>query len=668
MKRLERSIKRAKRERVKRTERKLRTTAHKAAVRKQQRKVVKREEVQQRGPLKITEAMLAWSRRPRDPKKLLNGEIHPFVKANHPKSVFPAGWDTMAKDEQIDESLMWAQSAVPSMWEEGLAFLGYPYLSEVAQRAEYRRISEIIATEMTRKWIRFKAKSTEDDKSEKISQLEDEMERLKVRDVFREATELDGFFGRGHIYIDTGDTDNAPELKTTLGDGSGDISKAKVTKGSIKQFKKVEPVWCYPAHYNSNDPLKEDWYKATSWLVMGKELHASRLLTFIGREVPDLLKPAYSFGGLSLSQMMKPYIDNWLRTRQSVSDLIHSFSVFVLSTDFQSLLQEGSDELFKRIDLFNNLRDNRGVMVINKDTEDFKNVSATIGSLDHLQAQSQEQICSVSGIPLVKFTGISPSGLNASSEGEIRAFYDWILAFQKKLYTKNLTKIVHFVMLNIWGEVDEDIVWDYVPLWSLDDKAEADKRKTEMDTDVEAINAGILSPEESRKRIAADPNTPYQGLDVEDIPVPPEGEEGGEGGEGELGEGEPGEGEASEGDPMFGLGKNQATKPARPDAARAHDELHELMSDLRSARDSLMASASRVAMDQGVREPPVFNITMPPISLTIAQDGSSAGSKEVKLVKQPDGSLIGMVTEPPRKFKLEKKDGAVVTTELGTDA
>ncbi|WP_198327721.1 hypothetical protein [Mesorhizobium sp. WSM1497] len=34
------------------------------------------------------------------------------------------------------------------------------------------------------------------------------------------------------------------------------------------------------------------------------------------------MKPTYSFGGLSLSQMVKPYVDNWLETRQSVNDII----------------------------------------------------------------------------------------------------------------------------------------------------------------------------------------------------------------------------------------------------------------------------------------------------------------------------------------------------------
>ena len=43
---------------------------------------------------------------------------------------------------------------------------------------------------------------------------------------------------------------------------------------------------------------------------MANEVHASRLMTTIPFPVSDLLKPAYSFGGLSLIQMGKPYVDN----------------------------------------------------------------------------------------------------------------------------------------------------------------------------------------------------------------------------------------------------------------------------------------------------------------------------------------------------------------------
>jgi hypothetical protein len=57
---------------------------------------------------------------------------------------------------------------IGSFWTEGITFLGYAYLAELAQRPEYRMISETIATEMTRKWIEFTSTGAEgDDKADK---------------------------------------------------------------------------------------------------------------------------------------------------------------------------------------------------------------------------------------------------------------------------------------------------------------------------------------------------------------------------------------------------------------------------------------------------------------------------------------------------------------------
>jgi hypothetical protein len=41
------------------------------------------------------------------------------------------------------------------------------------------------------------------------------------------------------------------------------------------------------------------------------------------------------------------------------------------------------------------------LFVLDKDTEEFFNVSAPLGTLDALQAATQEHMCSVSGIPVV---------------------------------------------------------------------------------------------------------------------------------------------------------------------------------------------------------------------------------------------------------------------------
>lgn len=450
---------------------------------------------------------------------VFDAQIEHFKPALHPPEATPDKSRQMA----MDSSGVWAAEVLDSVASEGLLFLGYPYLSELTQRPEYRVISETIATEMTRKWIEIKSSSKDGGKTEEIKELNKELERLNTRDLFKELAIQDGFFGRSHLFIDLGQDPmdgSSAELKTPIGDGTSDVTKAKIKKGSLRKLKTIEAVWTYPTTYNAINPLRDDWYRPMVWYVMGSEIHASRLLTFIGHPVPDLLKPAYSFGGLSLSQLAKPYVDIWLTTRQSVGSLIHSFSVMVLKTDLEAILQDAGNinNLMERVNAFNLLRDNQGTFVINNESEDFANVSASLAGLHELQAQSQEHMMSVARIPAVKFTGISPSGLNASSEGEIRAFYDTIAANQEAFFRPHLTTVFRMAQLNIWGKVDDDLTFEFVPLWALTEKEQAELRHQEAQTDQIYVDMGGLAPQEIRERLASDPGSPYDGIDVDDMP------------------------------------------------------------------------------------------------------------------------------------------------------
>ncbi|WP_160356985.1 DUF1073 domain-containing protein [Bordetella sp. 02P26C-1] len=396
----------------------------------------------------------------------------------------------------------------------GVGFIGYPELSALAQRPEYRKMSEVIAKEMTRKWIVLES-TGDDDKSDKINAIEAEMRRLRLRRVFREAAELDGQFGRAQVYIEVKKSDGTlastdpAELQAPL-----IRSPAKIGKGALVGFKVIEPVWTSPNDYNTDNPMSAHFYRPTSWFVLGKLVNHSRLLNFVGRQVPDLLKPAYNFGGLSLTQMALPYVENWLRTRQSVSDLIAGFSVPVLKTNLTSILggDDGSD-VFQRLELFNRMRNNRGAWAIDNDTEEFNFENVPLSGLDALQAQSQEQMASVSGIPLVKLLGITPAGLNANSDGEIRVFYDYIESLQEDVFRDNLQTCLEVIQLSLYGEIDPDISFSFAPLYQLSDLERAQVRKTDADTDAVYVGANVLSPDEVRGRLVNDPGNNYHSLE-----------------------------------------------------------------------------------------------------------------------------------------------------------
>jgi len=459
-------------------------------------------------PIKITDSALASI-------GVFGEKINAFTFPTALPGVLPAGHTGMANDAAL--STAYNALSMNSVFNEGIMAFSYAYLSELTQRAEYRRPTEIIAKEMTRKWLRLQSTGDED-KTDKIKKIEAEMTRLKAQEVFRKAAELDGYFGRAHIYMDLGyDVDEDQELKLPI-----TLSPAKIKQGSLKSLRIVEPIWTYPNDYNSTNPLNPTFYKPQSWFVMGKQIHASRLLTIVGRPMPDILKPAYQFGGLSLSQMLKPYVDNWLQTRQAVSDLIHSFSISVLKLNMgQTINTEGMENLRRRIQMFVAHRDNRGLMVVDKDTEELDNISTPLTSLPDLQAQSQEHMSSVTGIPLSILFGITPTGLNADNDGEIRTFFQWVEDQQVCSFSDQVEYLLKVVQLSLFGAIDDQITFVWEPLWSLDEKELAEVEKIEAETDAILLQEGVISPEEVRTRLSAKEDSAYHGLKPEEVPEPP---------------------------------------------------------------------------------------------------------------------------------------------------
>lgn len=450
--------------------------------------------------------------------------LDPWCLPDYPPGVLPEGVSArdLAQDGYGNPStplLIGGWSGLyASLWAEGIGFMGYPYLAELTQRPEYRRPCEVYAEEMTRKWLRITA-TGKGDRTERINAVEAAFKRFRVRRVVRDLIKMDGFFGRANLHLNTGNaTRDDPELlRSPLV-----LRPRTFRRGMLRSVKAVDPTWTSPNNYNSGDPLADNFYKPETWFVMGKEIHTSRFVPIVSRPVPDILKPAYNFGGLALTQMMKPYVDNWLKTRQGVSDLIQAFTIWQLETNMAAFMAGGGvPGLAERAEYFAEFKDNFGLMFTDKETEAFQNVSAPLGSLDHLQAQAQEHMAAVSGEPLVKMTGITPSGLNAGNDSEMRVWYDNVNARQVEVLDPVIEMMIKAVQLNEFSDVDEEIVHEWVPLYQLDEAGKAAVRKTNADEAAVWIEAGVIDPEEARTVLREDVESPYAGLEGP-APEPPE--------------------------------------------------------------------------------------------------------------------------------------------------
>lgn len=390
----------------------------------------------------------------------------------------------------------------------GAGFPGFQYLANLDTRAEFRAMSSALSTQLTREWIEFTGQQDDGDATaEKIKAIEAEFKRLNVREVIQAAAAHDCKYGRGQIFINIKNADRSTPLI---------LDPRTIPVGSLDGLSTVEAFWTTPSNYDTLDPASPSFYKPSAWFMLGREVHATRLMTVITNELPDILKPAFNFAGASLYQLAEPYVDNWLRTRQSVSDIINTFSITALGTAMESLLQEGDEggDVITRAELFVANRSNQGLMLFDNERESLTQLNVPLSGLHELQAQSQEHMCSVSHIPAMILTGISPTGLNASSEGEIRAFYDWIAAQQEAHWRWVIEVILKVVQLSLFGEIDETIGFKFVPLYQLTPKEEADVRNVDAQTAVAYIDRGVISPDEERARLARDANSGYHGLDL----------------------------------------------------------------------------------------------------------------------------------------------------------
>lgn len=396
----------------------------------------------------------------------------------------------------------WAGGAI---YHEGLAFMGYPLLAELAQRVEYQNIGKIWAEHVTRKWIELKGPN-----EEKLKALDAELKRLDFRAKANDMVKKDCQFGRCQLFLDCDDYDRPEELATPLPADKRKVNK----KRPLQRIKVIEPMWSYPGPYNSTNPRDPTFYRPQQWYMMGDTIDESRLLTLVGIEMPDMLKPAYAFGGMSMTQAVKPYVDNWLRSRQSASDLLNAFSTMVFKTELDDLLSGGSARTVNdRMNVFNRHRSNRGTFVIGSE-EELTNVAVPLSGVADLVSQAQEQMASAARIPLSILLQVTPTGLNASSEGETRSFYADINAYQEDALRPIVQRVIELAQLSLWDEIDPEITFIFPPLWEMTAKESAEINKLEAETDAAYVNAGIVSNEEARERISQDETNLYHGVDL----------------------------------------------------------------------------------------------------------------------------------------------------------
>ena len=391
-------------------------------------------------------------------------------------------------------------------------FLGYGVLANLSQNSLIRAGVEMRADEMTRRWGEVTRQGNDDMVEEdetKLAEIMQEMDRFKIAELFRSASCLNGYMGGCLLFIDTGADKN--ELVNPL-----ILDSSTFVPGSLKGFRLIEPYLVTPGGYNSVDPMADDFFKPSVWYVQGIPVHTSRLIYFAENKLTSLLKPSYNFFGLPLAEKVLDAVAHYTQNRESAGRLLQKYSVTVLKTNLENVLAGGYDtDLKNRIEYFVRNRSNDGCAAIDKEQEDLVIQTTTLGGVTDIVRQSMEYVAAMFCEPVVKMWGLSPAGFS-SGDLELKNHYDNIKSQQEKQFGEQIQRVINVIQQNLYGEIDEGIVFTFNPLSEEDEKVVAETNKIQADTDVQLIDAGVITPAEARQRLIDDTNSGYNSL-TEDV-------------------------------------------------------------------------------------------------------------------------------------------------------
>lgn len=394
-------------------------------------------------------------------------------------------------------------------------FMGYGVLSALSQNGIVRAGVELRADEMTRRWIEFDYNGEASDE-EAGNEVSEQITRFGLKRLFRDAAQMCGFFGGCLSYIDVGDISDE-DLRLPLGTDSDTIRP-----GTIKGFKLVEPVYISPGRYSCANPIDKDYFVPQSWLVNGREIHASRFLYFAEDKPPTLLLPSYNFFGIPLVQIAMEAVKNFERTSDAAARLLQKFSCTVFATNMDDVMTGGTGEnIRKRIQHFALYRDNDGVEVIDKETEQISESSKPLSGVTEIVRQQMELVAAMFGEPAVKLWGISPGGFNATGESDMQSHYEHIHAVQERIFRDPLEYVIRLLQLNSTGAVDDALTFKFVPLFDESKDIMARRNKTVADTYATLIDRGVISGAEARMALANDPDSGFANIDADAEIEPP---------------------------------------------------------------------------------------------------------------------------------------------------
>ena len=230
-------------------------------------------------------------------------------------------------------------------------------------------------------------------------------------------------------------------------------------------------------------------------------LHHSRVLRFVGRELPRMETVRENYWGASEMEHIHDELLKRSAASANIAQLIFQANITTLKmSDFGDVLGAGTEEQRQSVEyamgVENRFRTSFGIQLLSRD-DSFENHAYSFAGLSEIYEQFMMDMAGAAEIPATKLFGRSPQGMNATGESDLRNYYDMIASLQERQLRPALEKLLPVMAASCWGEVPEDLEFVFEPVMT-NSPAERAELVQKLSSDViQAFQAGLLSREQA---------------------------------------------------------------------------------------------------------------------------------------------------------------------------
>lgn len=298
-----------------------------------------------------------------------------------------------------------------------------------------------------------------------------------------------------------------------------------VKPGSYKGISQVDPYWMTPLMSDDSiqSPASIHFYEPTWWQIGGQRYHRSHLIISVHAEVPDIIKPAYLYGGVSLTQQIFERVYAAERTANEAPLLTMTKRMNVVKADLDKIFKD-PQRFMQRMSEQAALRDNYGTRVIGTD-EDYEQHETSLADLDANIMTQYQLVSAIAETPSTKLLGTSPKGFGASGEYEEASYREMLAGLQSNDGTPILKR--HYELLSrseFGGRYTIEPAWN--PLDEPSEKELADINKVKADTYAVLQGTGAIDGEVIAEVLVKDPQSGFAGLTMTATDEPDEEDDG----------------------------------------------------------------------------------------------------------------------------------------------